>query len=96
MVMDQYSPYFPQQWPNQWPPAPRGPIVTPDERDAAEDIVLAVEELRELIDSFHKAVDAARTFDRLTGQPHCEDPEKTKLEERVAELERRLDEQERA
>lgn len=78
VVMEQYQPYIPpadDSW--RWPePVPGTP---------------ATEAMRELIDSFKKAVEAAHAFDRLTGQPDCEDPEKAKLIERVAELERRLD-----
>lgn len=51
---------------------------------------LPLDELRKLIDEFKEAVAAARTVDRLTGQPDCADPEKAKLEQRVAELEAQL------
>lgn len=47
-------------------------------------------ELRKLIDEFKEAMKAAKTVDRLTGQPDCVDPEKAKLQERVAELEKKL------
>lgn len=78
MVMDQYRPYIPYTPPQQWTwPRPTGPTA---------------EELRELIESFRDAVKAAEVFDRLTGQPDCVDPEKAELVDRVAELERRLDE----
>lgn len=46
--------------------------------------------LRQLIADFREAVAAAKVVDRLTGQPDCVDPEKAKLEERVAALETRL------
>lgn len=46
------------------------------------------EELKKLIKEFKEAVAAARQVDRLTGQPDCSDPDKAKLEERVAELEK--------
>lgn len=42
------------------------------------------------IDLFHSMVTDARTFDVEAGQPDCEDPEKAKLEERIAELEKQL------
>lgn len=45
---------------------------------------------RELVEKFRKAAEAAQRVDSLTNQPDCEDPEKAKLLERVAELERRL------
>lgn len=43
-----------------------------------------------VIDDFRKATEAAKIVDVLTGQPDCEDPEKAKLEDRVAELERQV------
>jgi hypothetical protein len=46
-----------------------------------------VADLRKLIANYREAMKAAETVDRLTGQPDCEDPEKAKLKERVAELE---------
>jgi hypothetical protein len=36
-------------------------------------------------------VEAAKAADKAAGQPDCTDPDKIKLEARVAELERRLD-----
>jgi hypothetical protein len=39
------------------------------------------------IDLFRNMVADARTFDIQSGQPDCEDPEKAKLEERIAKLE---------
>jgi hypothetical protein len=99
-VHDQYKPWMPgPSWPQQpWTvPYPSKPAPTPSvdktiiitqPRDLTEEI----EALRELIDSFHKAIEAAEVFDRLTGQPDCVDPEKGELSERVAELERKLDE----
>ena len=47
-------------------------------------------ELRKLIEEFKEAIAAAKVVDRLTGQPDCEDPEKAKLEARVAALEKEL------
>lgn len=51
----------------------------------------AIQELRALIAEFKEAVAAARKVDLLTKQPDCEDPEKAKLEERVARIEKALD-----
>ena len=91
MIFDTYKPHLPDPnaypWPQPgtavpWPiaPAPRvGEWPTPTA-------------LRELLESFRQAVEAAKAFDRLTNQPDCEDPEKAKLLDRVDELERRLDE----
>lgn len=56
-------------------------------------VVISQEEIaaiRSLIQEFREAVSAAKVVDKLTNQPDCEDPEKKKLEDRVAELEARL------
>ncbi len=42
------------------------------------------------IDLFHNMVADAKRFDEESGQPDCQDPEKAKLEERIAELEQQL------
>lgn len=52
--------------------------------------VAEIEELRKLIREFREALTAAKRVDELTNQPDCVDPKKATLEERVAELERRL------
>lgn len=49
-----------------------------------------IEELRQLIKDFREAVEAAKKVDALTNQPDCVDPEKAKLEERVAALEKQI------
>lgn len=46
--------------------------------------------LRVLIDEYREALTAAKKVDELTHQPDCPSPEKLKLEERVAELEKRF------
>jgi hypothetical protein len=46
------------------------------------------------IDLFHSMVTTAKQFDEESGQPDCQDPEKAKLEERIAELEQQLTEKE--
>lgn len=46
------------------------------------------------IDLFHDMVADARIFDIEANQPDCEDPEKAKLEERIAELEEELSKKE--
>lgn len=93
-VYDQWNPWFPQ--PNTIPP----PAIYPSPNTnvpptiQVQGVTVSGEDLRTLIDAFHKAVEAAKAFDAITGQPDCEDPEKAKLEKRVAELEKRLDEYE--
>jgi len=96
LVIDHFSPYIPN--PNMVPqttmPNPNTivgvPISVPSINIIPEPIV-DPKELRELIDAFKQAAEAAKVFDRLTGQPDCEDPEKAKLVERVEALEERLD-----
>lgn len=81
-IMDAYKPHIPQAFPYS-PPSQGWPAASPSLRKE-------LDELRQLIDSFHRAVEAAKEFDRLTGQPDCVDPEKAVLEQRVAELEAKL------
>lgn len=95
MVHDHYNPLFPEieRWvrppsiivPSSpygpefpWPPAP--PVV-----DTAK-----ANEFMKLIENFKRAKEAAELVDELTGQPDCLDPEKSKLEERIAMLEAEL------
>lgn len=42
------------------------------------------------IEMFHRMVTDARLFDEESGQPDCEDPEKAKVEERIANIEEEL------
>lgn len=39
------------------------------------------------IELFHSMVTVAKQFDEESGQPDCHDPEKAKVEERIAQLE---------
>lgn len=48
----------------------------------------------ERIDLFRRMVVDARLFDVESGQPDCEDPEKAKLQSRIEELEKQLEEKE--
>lgn len=78
MVMDHFGKRFEPLYPYpNWPRPTIQPLQPFDPVGA-----------KVLIDEFKKAVEAARTVDKLTNQPDCEDPEKAKLEARVAELER--------
>ena len=88
MVHDHYAPLIPD-WTKPFAPTPILPIqpeITPAQ---ATDWARIAEE-------FRRAVAAARVVDELTKQPDCVDPEKAKLEERVAMLEKRLAELEAA
>lgn len=89
MVFDRYQDRFP------WGDSTQGPQVQPQPTPPSITITsplpqLPMAELKKLIEEFKEAVAAARTVDRLTNQPDCEDPEKAKLEQRVLELEKRL------
>lgn len=77
MVMDHYQPIFPNY--------PATMITIPDSLSPAE-----LKELRALVKEFKEALKAAKLLDRVLKQPDCEDPEKMKLEKRVAKLERQL------
>lgn len=91
MVMDHYGdrfrPYWPYvpNWPS-WPQdtPPQVPFVpappTPQEAQGIAD----------MIKQFRDALEAARKVDSLTAQPNCEDPEKAKLVDRVAALEKEI------
>lgn len=49
---------------------------------------------RERIDLFRRMVSDARLLDKESGQPDCEDPEKAKVESRINEIEKKIDEEE--
>jgi|ERR1700722_626489 len=83
-VMREYDPFIPRPNYDQWKTRePWEPTKSPSKGT----IKLDPTQLKELLDSFHNAVKAAQTFDRITGQPDCVDPEKAKLEDRVTGLE---------
>lgn len=44
----------------------------------------------ERIDLFKRMVTDARLFDEESGQPDCEDPEKSKVNDRIEDLEKEL------
>src|SRR5579863_882455 len=84
-VHDHFNPLFPPIVPTaapsfdpttlQWPIVP-----APD-----------LTEMRKLIYDFKEAVAAAQKLDMLMKQPDCVDPDKAKLQERVARLEKVID-----
>ncbi len=89
-VFDHYTDKF-KPWQIPWDGTPN-PHITPQIPPVLSPpmIMLPLEELRQLIAEFREAIAAAKTVDRLTGQPDCEDPDKAKLEDRVAVLEKKL------
>jgi hypothetical protein len=87
MVHDHYEPQVPWLEPAPigigWP-TPVGPYeIKLPVAPAALDLVALLKEFRELIE-------AAKLIDTKTKQPDCVDPEKAKLQDRVAELEKLL------
>lgn len=80
MVHDFYDPRF-------RPYLPIIPLVDPFIQPQLQ---LDAEAIKKMIEDYHKAMEAAKTVDKLTAQPDCEDPEKAKLKERVAELEAKI------
>lgn len=90
-VMDQWRPHFPSPnvTPNPYPWPPGGGTVPG--RYPVVPKSYSQDDLQRLIDAFRDAVKSAKVLDEITGQPDCEDPEKAKLIERVAELEAQLE-----
>lgn len=90
MVIDRFDPLLPSPttpvYPQPTPPGAMPPGYTWPWQPQVD-----LSDLRKLVDDFKEALAAARTVDRLTGQPDCEDPEKAKLLDRVALLESQLE-----
>ena len=89
MVHDHFEPVVPWIEPfdpngGQWPPVVQ-PKPAPDLGKA-----LAALDLADLLKEFRELIEAAKLIDIKTKQPDCVDPEKAKLQDRVAELERLL------
>lgn len=102
MVMDRWDPIFPPFDPQPIPTIPAIPWAPPWVPGPVEPLVPAPNTLPfvplpppnmtwpEVIEKFRREAEAAKAHDIATGQPDCEDAEKAKLVDRVAELERRL------
>ncbi len=84
IVHDHYRDQFPGGLGGAWPPIIPNPYQLP--APTAEE----QERLRQLIKDFREAQEAAAKLDKMMKQPDCVDPEKAKLQERVAELEKQL------
>lgn len=85
MVMDSFTDKIP--WIERYPINPINPFTVPLDYEPHKPDTIKIDEI---IKIFKEAVEAARTVDRLTNQPDCEDSEKAKLEARVVELEKLL------
>jgi predicted secreted Zn-dependent protease len=88
-VMPGFEPVIP--YPVPVPAAPTHVATTWPWTTLPNGITLTPEQLGAVLAAFRQAIEAARAADKAAGQPHCDDPEKIKLEARVTELERRLD-----
>jgi hypothetical protein len=78
MVYDHYEDRIPQVQPWQV----TYPMPTPFDD--------SITDLKKMLEDFRAAREAAAVVDEKTGQTECVDPEKQKLEARVAELEKLL------
>lgn len=86
VVHEDYSKIFPQ--PGGWlQPVPGVPFAV-----TVPSLATEILEMKQLIAEFRAAVELARQLDILMKKPDCVDPEKAKLEERVAALEQRMNE----
>lgn len=82
-VMDSYGPIFPRPVAEPFPVQPNVQFIPWQPKMHPDD-------LAKLIEAFKQSVAAAKVADAVTKQSDCEDPEKLKLLERVAELEKQL------
>jgi hypothetical protein len=85
MVHDHYSEDFAKKWP--WIALPAEPTVDPvlQMKDAE------IAALKQQIEDYKQALEAAKVVDILTKQPDCVDADKAKLLERINLLERVID-----
>lgn len=89
MVLDHYSKLIP----DYIVPLPFTSTITTDTFTLGNFQIISqteIDALKKLIAEFKEALEAAKTVDRLTNQPDCEDPEKKKLEDRVTILEQKI------
>lgn len=101
---DRFVPWFDPNrlpWTDPFPgrigpfPRVRKRPAAPPAKSLSEEIADELAALRPLISEYKEALVKARRLDELTKQPDCESPEKATLEERVAELERKLEDMHR-
>lgn len=81
-VVDHFNPIMPQV-----------PFVQQPFTNVPPLLGVELAELRELIAEFREAAEAAKTVDRLLGEPDCVDPAKGDLEARVRRIEEWLESQ---
>lgn len=104
MVLQEFAPLipYPSPGPSPWAPPPQpnivpiGPLAPWDPLAPTPAFplgqMLTPEQLAQVLEAFRQAAEAAKKADEITGQKDCTDPAKQKLEARVAELEKLLEE----
>lgn len=101
VIHEHFDPRIPRE--DMWPRPFTLPVVPPDSKKEwstvafatkkdIDDLRATIERLTKVIEDFRTAGAAAKKIDEITGQPDCLDPGKAGLEERVAKLEKRLEE----
>lgn len=93
-VHDEMGPRLPQDWqplpiqPGVSPGISLGWLTTPPlDASAIETLRKEIDRVAGICTDFRTAVEAAKKLDVIFQQPDCIDPEKAKLQTRVAELE---------
>lgn len=85
MVYDHFDQQFPKY--NEWPFQPYPPTITP----STGGTISSPEVVKQAIQDFNAAKEAAAKLDELMKQKDCVDAEKAKLQERVDRLEKIID-----
>jgi hypothetical protein len=80
-IGDSWKHNFPNQWPNVPLPPPVGSYNPPPEVSRAD-----FDALRKEVIELKKLLEAAKKFDKSTGQPHCEVEDKVRLIKEIAKL----------
>lgn len=90
-IFDHYGPRFDPWIKPTVPSVPFEPINPQPPIDLSPfNIKSEIEELKKLIKEFKEAAEHAKKLDALMQKPDCEDPDKAKLLDRIAELEKAI------
>lgn len=86
-IGDGFGETFPQKWPKVWP------HITPDNPPPTPHVLIQqgvsqadFDALKREVQELKKLLQAAKKFDELTGQPHCEIDAKVDLIKKIAKL----------